>query len=72
MADGFGAFSVGQSQRLLVVNYILNQEEHHKKENIQRRIHKFLTAYQIDLNQNILSKITVSLYGAKNNGYNDY
>ncbi|MCB9308867.1 MAG: IS200/IS605 family transposase [Lewinellaceae bacterium] len=69
---GFGAFSVGQSQRLIVVNYILNQEEHHKKKTFKEEYIEFLTAYQIDFKP----EYTFEDYGIAptelNNGYNDY
>lgn len=45
---GFGAFSVSQSQVKIVVNYILNQEEHHKKKTFKDEYIEFLNAYQID------------------------
>jgi len=46
--SGFGAFTVGQSQIKTVVNYILNQEEHHKKKTFREEYIEFLNAYQID------------------------
>ena len=46
---GFGAFSVSQSQVQTVINYILNQEEHHKKKTFREEYIEFLNAYQIDL-----------------------
>ena len=45
---GFGAFTVGQSQIDKVVNYILTQEEHHKKKTFREEYVEFLNAYQID------------------------
>jgi len=45
---GFGAFSVGQSQVKTVINYILNQEEHHKKKTFREEYIEFLNANQID------------------------
>ncbi len=36
---GYGGFSYSRSQRDSVINYIMQQEKHHKKKNIQRRIH---------------------------------
>jgi Transposase and inactivated derivatives len=45
---GFGAFTVGQSQIERVVNYIQNQEEHHRKKNFREEYIDFLTAYNID------------------------
>jgi REP element-mobilizing transposase RayT len=38
--DGYGVFSYGHSQIERVYNYILNQEKHHKKKNIQGRIYR--------------------------------
>jgi len=45
---GFGAFTVGQSQIQTVINYILNQEEHHRKKTFREEYIEFLNAYQID------------------------
>ncbi len=45
---GFGAFTIGQSQIQSVVNYILNQEEHHKKKTFREEYIEFLNAYEID------------------------
>ncbi len=45
---GFGAFSVSQSQVLKITNYIMNQEEHHKKKTFKEEYIEFLKAYQID------------------------
>ena len=41
--DGYGAFSYGRSQVGAVINYINNQEIHHKKSNVQRRISNIST-----------------------------
>lgn len=45
---GFGAFTVGQSQLKTVINYINNQEEHHRKKTFKQEYIEFLNAYQID------------------------
>lgn len=45
---GFGAYTVGQSQLKTVVNYIVNQKEHHKKKTFRDEYIEFLNAYQID------------------------
>jgi len=45
---GFGAFTIGQSQIDRVVNYILTQEEHHKKKTFREEYVEFLNAYKID------------------------
>jgi putative transposase len=40
--EGFGAFTYSHSQIGQVINYINNQESHHQKKNIQKRISGFL------------------------------
>jgi REP element-mobilizing transposase RayT len=53
---GFGAFSIGQSQVPIIVNYILKQEEHHKKKKFRDEYVDFLNAYQIDYKLEYLFK----------------
>ena len=45
---GFGAFSVSQSKIDVVVNYILHQQEHHKKQSFREEYVEFLTGHNID------------------------
>ena len=45
---GFGAFTVGQYQIKTVVNYILEQEKHHRKKSFKEEYIEFLNAYKID------------------------
>jgi len=44
---GFGAFTIGQSQVPKIVNYIKNQEEHHKSKSFKEEYISFLNAYAI-------------------------
>ena len=44
---GYGAFSYSHSQRDNVINYILNQEEHHKTKPFKDEYLEFLTAFDI-------------------------
>jgi putative transposase len=46
--NGFGAFTIGQSQVQTVINYIRNQEEHHRIKSFKEEYLDFLRAYQID------------------------
>ena len=46
--NGFGAFTVGQSQIKTVVQYILKQEEHHRKKTFKEEYIDFLNAYNIE------------------------
>lgn len=49
--DGYGAFSVSQSQVDTVINYINNQEMHHKGMTFEQEYRKFLDAYGIHYDQ---------------------
>jgi putative transposase len=44
---GFGAFSVGQSQTQGMIQYILNQEEHHRTKTFREEYIDLLNTYQI-------------------------
>lgn len=46
--EGYGAFTYGQSQLQIVINYILNQKEHHSKKTFQEEYIDFLVKFQID------------------------
>ena len=46
--EGFGAFSVSQSQVPKLIVYIQNQEAHHKKRSFRAEYLGFLKAYEID------------------------
>jgi REP element-mobilizing transposase RayT len=45
--NGYGIFSVSQSQVERVRAYILDQEEHHRQKTFQDEFRKFLTKFQI-------------------------
>jgi putative transposase len=45
--EGYGAFSVGVSQRATTTKYILAQIEHHKRISIEDEIKKFLSVHGI-------------------------
>jgi REP element-mobilizing transposase RayT len=44
---GYGAFSVGESQVDTVIDYIQNQEEHHRELTFQEEFRKFLERYKV-------------------------
>lgn len=46
--EGYGAFSYGHSQIEHVYNYILNQEEHHKKKSFKEEYLDFLQKFDVD------------------------
>lgn len=48
---GYGAFSVSESQLETVVNYIQNQEEHHRKVTFQDEYRRFLERHHVDYDE---------------------
>jgi putative transposase len=48
---GYGAFSVGMSQKETLINYIDNQEEHHRTHTFQEEYRIFLTKYGIHFDE---------------------
>jgi putative transposase len=62
--SGFGAFTVGYSQIPKVVNYILFQEEHHRRKTFQKEYIQFLKANQI----NFKAEYLLTDYGVATSG----
>ena len=52
--EGYGAFSYAHSQVETVYNYILNQEEHHKKKTFRDEYIDFLQKFQVEYNEKYL------------------
>jgi len=52
--EGFGAFSYSKSQSQNVVNYILNQPQHHGKITFKEEYLEFLKKYEIEYNEKYL------------------
>ena len=46
--EGYGAFSIGVSQRAATVKYIETQAEHHKRISSEEEFKKFLAAHEIE------------------------
>ena len=46
--EGFGAFSYSKSQALTVVDYVMNQKEHHRKKTFYEEYIGFLKAFEIE------------------------
>lgn len=49
--NGYGAFSVNPSEIEVVKNYILNQEEHHRKKSFQEEFVAFLKKYNVEYDE---------------------
>ncbi len=52
--EGFGAFSYSKSQIDNVCKYILNQEEHHKKQTFKEEYLDFLNKFEIEFDEKYL------------------
>ena len=52
--EGFGAFSYAKSQAKNVIDYVLNQAEHHKKRTFQEEYVEFLNKFEIDYDEKCL------------------
>lgn len=52
--EGFGAFSYATSQVKNVYNYILNQEEHHKKSTFKKEYIELLETYEVEYEDDYL------------------
>lgn len=48
---GYGAFSVSESQVETVVDYIRNQEDHHRKVAFQDEYRKFLEKHHVEYDE---------------------
>ena len=54
--QGYGAFSYSQSQLSRVINYINNQEEHHKKKTFTEEYKSFLKAFNVEFDERYILK----------------
>ncbi|MCI4444002.1 MAG: IS200/IS605 family transposase [Lentimicrobium sp.] len=54
--EGYGAFSYSKSHVNNVIDYIKNQEEHHKKESFRDEYLKFLKAFEIEYDERYIFK----------------
>ncbi|RYU91152.1 IS200/IS605 family transposase [Mucilaginibacter terrigena] len=54
--EGYGAFSYSKSQLVKVVNYINNQQEHHKKTTFLDEYRQLLTSFDIAFDERYIFK----------------
>jgi putative transposase len=55
--EGYGAFSYTKSLVPVVINYILNQEEHHRKKTFLEEYTDFLNEFEVDYDDRYIFKI---------------
>ncbi len=49
--DGYGAFSVNPAEVDVVIKYIANQKEHHRKKSFQDEYRALLKKYQVEYDE---------------------
>ncbi len=49
--NGYGAFSIGQSQLPALNSYVADQKEHHRCRTFQEELREFLKRYQVDYDE---------------------
>ena len=54
--EGYGAFSYSKSHVNNVINYIQNQENHHKKESFTEEYLRFLELFEVDYDKRYIFK----------------
>jgi len=54
--EGYGAFSYGKSQVNIVIDYIKNQQEHHKKVTFKEEYIDFLNKFEIEFDEKFIFK----------------
>jgi len=53
--DGYGAFTVSHSDKDTVIEYIKDQEEHHKQISFQDELREFLIKHEIQFDEKYLA-----------------
>jgi len=59
---GYGAFSYSRSQLNTVINYVLNQEEHHRKKSFREEYFELLREYGVQFKEEYLFEFFNGLY----------
>lgn len=49
--DGYGGFSIGQSQRPAVVKYLRGQQDHHLRRTYQDEVRELMKRYEMELDE---------------------
>ena len=54
--EGYGAFSYSNSDVPAIIQYILNQTDHHKRKTFTEEYHEMLKAFDVDFNERFIFK----------------
>ena len=52
--EGYGAFSYSHSQKQNVIEYVMNQKQHHRKKTFKQEYLEFLKNFNVDYNEKYL------------------
>ena len=52
--EGYGAFTYAHAQRYQVINYILNQKEHHRKKSFKEEYLELLNEFEVEYDKRYL------------------
>lgn len=55
--EGYGAFSYSRSQAPRVVEYVMNQEEHHRHKTFLEEYEQFLKQFEVDYDERYIFKL---------------
>ncbi|SHN07149.1 IS200/IS605 family transposase [Mucilaginibacter sp. OK098] len=55
--EGYGAFSYSRSQVTKVTEYVLNQEEHHRKKTFLEEYQQFLEQFEVEYDERYIFKL---------------
>ena len=55
-ADGYGALTYAWKDKDMIVNYIKNQQEHHKKENFEDELRRLLKEHGVEFDEKYFLK----------------
>jgi len=55
--EGYGAFSYSRSQVQTVTDYVMNQEEHHRKRSFLEEYQQFLEQFEIEYDERYIFKL---------------
>ncbi|MDO3645115.1 hypothetical protein [Mucilaginibacter sp. L3T2-6] len=57
MQEGYGAFSYSRSHVQKVVEYVMNQEEHHRHKTFMEEYEQFLKQFEIEYDERYIFKL---------------
>jgi len=60
--EGYGAFSYARSQRSTIIDYIMSQEEHHKKKSFKEEYLEILNKFEVEFDEKYIFDFIDEIY----------